>query len=127
MPRLFLFFILLSFCALSACDIDQSMRAKSKNQASAKVLSIAAKNGCMGCHAVNTSIIGPAWKLVAEHYAGKTGARALLIKKIKHGGDGNWNNLTGGAKMPSHEGVPDNEIATIVDYILTLNKVKTTP
>ncbi|NOY71335.1 MAG: c-type cytochrome [Gammaproteobacteria bacterium] len=120
MLRIFLFLIL-SVYTLSACDIDESMRAKSQNPTSAKILAIAAKNGCMGCHAVNTSIIGPAWTLVADRYEGQAEARTKLIEKIKKGGGGNWNTLTGGAKMPSHEGVPDDDIARIVDYILGLN------
>ncbi len=121
MLRIFLFLIFSAY-TLSACDIDESMRAKSQNPTSAKALSIAAKNGCMGCHAVNTSIIGPAWKLIAERYEGQAEARTKLIKKVKKGGEGNWNTLTGGAKMPSHEDVPDDEITRIVDYILGLSK-----
>ncbi|VAW88342.1 hypothetical protein MNBD_GAMMA16-684 [hydrothermal vent metagenome] len=120
MIRIFLFLVLCS-CVLTACDIDESMRAKSQNQAAANIMAIASSNGCMGCHAVNITVVGPAWTLVAKHYEGKTEARAFLIEKIKKGGDGNWNRLTGGVKMPSHEGMPEDDIAQIVDYILTLN------
>ncbi len=120
MLRVFLLLVLCSF-VLSACDIDESMRAKSKNQASANVMAIASKNGCMGCHAVNITVVGPAWILVAKKYADETEARAFLIEKIKKGGEGNWNVLTGGVEMPSYEYMPDDEIAQIVDYILTLN------
>ncbi len=106
---------------LSACDINESMRAKSPDQSSADVRVLAAKNGCMGCHAVNTTVMGPAWNLVAKRYKDLPGARGLLIDAVVNGGSGNWSELTGGKVMPPHKEIPHSDISTIIEYILNLD------
>ena len=115
--------LLVSAMSISACDIDESMRSKSKDQASATARSVAAKYGCMGCHAVNNTVVGPAWQLVANQYKNDEQARSMLINKIKTGGNGNWNKLTGDEKMPGFkDSMSEQEIALVVDYILALKK-----
>jgi len=112
---------ILAALTLSACDINQDMRALSSNKEGSDARVIAASNGCMGCHAVSNKIIGPAWKKVAKYYKNIPDAKSLLITKIKTGGKGNWNNETGGETMPGYEGkMSEEEISEIVDYILSL-------
>jgi len=125
MTRLLL--LIIPIVLLSACDINESMRSKSADQSSADVRVLAAKNGCMGCHAVNTTVMGPAWNLVAKRYKDLPGSRALLIGAVINGGSGNWTELTGGKIMPAHKDAPQEEIAKIVDYILGLNTITQTP
>jgi len=120
-PIIILFLIL---ALLTACDSANETTIKiAGDKQAAAALSIARANGCMNCHNVNNSIIGPAWSLVSERYKDSPDAKEYLIDKIKHGGDGAWNNITGGAKMPAHESrVSHAHIEQIVDFILTLKK-----
>jgi len=106
---------------LTACDVGDSMREASKNNPTSHARVIAADSGCMGCHAVSVTVVGPAWKLVAKKYKDDPGAKAFLIHKIKKGGKGNWNEMTGGKIMPAHEDrMSDEDISKLVDYILAL-------
>ena len=76
------------------------------------------KDGCAACHAVDKKIIGPAYQEVAAKYKGDAGAAAKLIKKVKDGGSGVW----GPVPMPPNVTVPDADIKSLVDWILTLKK-----
>ena len=114
-------FLLVLALLITACDTGDAMRESSKNNPTIHARVIAADNGCMGCHAVGVTVIGPAWKLVAKHYKNEPDSKALLINSIKKGGKGNWNNITGGQSMPAHEDrMSDEDIAIVVDYILAL-------
>ena len=89
-------------------------------QASAD-LDLAQKSGCLACHSVDKKVVGPGWKDVAAKYKGDAGAKDLLIGKVKAGGKGNWNDVTGGVPMPPYSPrVSDADIATLVDFILGL-------
>ena len=79
---------------ISACDINEDMRSLSANKGDSDARTIAASNGCMGCHAVSNKVVGPAWKRVSEHYKNTANAKELLIAKIKSGGNGNWKSAT---------------------------------
>ena len=108
---------------VTGCDINEEMRAKSANQAGVEARVIAADNGCMGCHAVSNLIVGPAWQKVSHFYLDNPNAKNILVNKIKNGGKGTWNHETGGETMPGFEGkMSDEEIAIVVDYILSLAK-----
>jgi cytochrome c len=50
-------------------------------------LSLAQKNNCTACHAVDKKILGPSFVEIAKKYAGQT---AYLADKIKAGGSGVW-------------------------------------
>jgi len=115
--------LLLSFLTLSitACGVGESMRDSSKNNPKAHARVLAADNGCLGCHAVSVTVVGPAWKMVAKRYKAKPDAKQYLTNVIKHGGKGNWTNVKAGEVMPAHKDrMTDKEIAVVVDYILTL-------
>jgi cytochrome c len=74
---------------------------------------LATKYNCMGCHAIDKKLVGPAYKDVAAKYKGK-GAEADLVKKIKAGGSGVW----GAIPMPPNA-APESELRQIVDWVLT--------
>ncbi len=74
------------------------------------------KFGCTACHAVDNKLVGPAFREVADKYRGDSGATAHLTKKIRDGGSGVW----GAIPMPPQPGPSDLELATIVDWVLTL-------
>ncbi|MBI1195499.1 MAG: c-type cytochrome [Gammaproteobacteria bacterium] len=85
-------------------------------------LALAQKSGCLACHSVEKKVVGPAWRDVGKHYQGDAGARDALIGKVKTGGKGNWTTVTGGVPMPPYSPrVSDEDIAKLVDFILTLN------
>jgi len=44
---------------------------------------LAQKSGCMGCHAVDTKKMGPAFKDIAKKYKGNATAEADLVGKLK--------------------------------------------
>ena len=76
------------------------------------------KDGCIACHAVDKKIVGPAYNDVAAKYKGDAKAAAYLADKVKKGGSGVW----GQVPMPPNTQVSDQDIKTIVAWILTLKK-----
>lgn len=87
----------------------------------AEGLDLAKKSGCLACHSVDKKIVGPAWKDVAVRYADDDSARTLLIDKVKTGGKGSWDDVTGGVPMPPYAPrVADQDIESLVDFILSL-------
>ena len=84
--------------------------------ASADALALATKSGCMACHQVETKVVGPAYKDVAAKYKGQDGAVDMLSAKVKAGGSGVW----GPVPMPPNVNVSDEDIKTIVAWVLSL-------
>lgn len=76
---------------------------------------LAQKSGCLACHSVEQKILGPAYKDVAAKYKGKD-MEAKLVAKVKAGGSGVW----GPIPMPAHPQVPEQDIKTIVRWVLSL-------
>ena len=77
---------------------------------------LAKKSACTACHAVDKKLVGPAYKEVAKKYKGDAKAEAMLIEKVKKGGTGVW----GQVPMPPNAGVKDEDIKTLVKWILAL-------
>ncbi|CAJ0703480.1 c-type cytochrome [Ralstonia holmesii] len=80
----------------------------------ARALSIANQNACMGCHAVDRKLVGPAYQDVAAKYKGDAGAQARLIKKVREGGMGNWGQIP----MPANPKIADADLKTVIDWVL---------
>jgi cytochrome c len=77
---------------------------------------LAKKNACTACHAIDKKLVGPAYKEVAAKYKGDKGAEAKLIEKVKKGGSGVW----GQVPMPPNSNVKDEDVKTLVKWILGL-------
>lgn len=77
---------------------------------------LAQSSGCMTCHAIDRKAIGPGYKEIAARYRNDKSAEAKLVKKVKAGGSGVW----GPAPMPPNAHVKEDDIKTIVTWILTL-------
>jgi cytochrome c len=77
---------------------------------------LAKKNACTACHAVDKKLVGPAYKDVAAKYRSDKGAEARLIEKVKKGGVGVW----GQVPMPPNPQVKDEDVATLVKWVLSL-------
>jgi cytochrome c len=84
--------------------------------ASADPAALAQQRGCMACHQVETKVVGPAYKEVAAKYKGQEGAVDSLVAKVKAGGSGVW----GPVPMPPNAHVSDEDIKTIVEWVMTL-------
>jgi cytochrome c len=75
---------------------------------------IASKNSCMGCHAIDKKVVGPAYKDIAAKYKGQADAVDKLAKKVKVGGGGVW----GAVPMPGNSRISDADAKTVVQWIL---------
>jgi cytochrome c len=90
-----------ALASTSAFAQDAAALAKSKN--------------CMACHAVNSKLVGPAYKDVAAKYAGQTGVEDKLVQKVIKGGSGVW----GPVPMPANPQVNEAEARTLVKWVLS--------
>ena len=77
---------------------------------------LAQNNGCFACHSVKTKVLGPAFVDVSKKYNGQAEINLMLINKIRNGGSGNW----GDVPMIPHPNLSDDELKTMVKWILTL-------
>lgn len=77
---------------------------------------LAKKSLCTACHAVDKKLVGPAYNDVAAKYAKEKDAEAKLIEKVKKGGVGVW----GQVPMPANANVKDEDIKTLVKWILAM-------
>ena len=77
---------------------------------------LARNSGCLACHGVDTKILGPGFKEVAAKYKGDAAAADTLATKVKSGGSGNW----GQVPMPPNAHVSDEDVATLVSWIMSL-------
>lgn len=71
-------------------------------------------NACIACHHASQRMVGPSFKEIAAKFAGAADASALLAKKIKDGGSGNWGNVP----MPGHPQLSDADLGSIVSWVL---------
>ena len=76
------------------------------------------KSGCTACHSIDKKLVGPAYVDVAAKYKGDAGAAAKLADKVKKGGSGVW----GQVPMPPNPQIKDDDIKTMIVYILALKK-----
>ena len=74
------------------------------------------KNNCLACHNVNQTVVGPAFKAVANKYRGQADAADKLAKKIRAGGAGVW----GAMPMPAHPQISDVDAKKLATYILNI-------
>lgn len=76
------------------------------------------KDGCAACHAIDKKVVGPAYQDVAAKYKDDKGAAERLAQKVKAGGTGVW----GQVPMPPNAAVSDDDIKSLVAWILSLKK-----
>jgi cytochrome c len=74
---------------------------------------LAQSKGCLGCHAVDKKVLGPAYKDVAAKYAGQNVVDQLAQKVIK-GGGGVWGQMP----MPPNSVTPE-EAKILVQWVLS--------
>lgn len=81
-------------------------------------------NGCTGCHAASTKLVGPAWGWVAYHYKGQKDAVSTVADFIVNGGIGYWKPWTSGIPMPSHHNLGKDQAEAIAEWILSQPPIK---
>jgi cytochrome c len=85
------------------------------SQAQASGLVLTQKFGCVACHGIDKSIVGPSFRSIGTRYASdRDKAAATLAKKIRDGGAGVW----GSVPMPPQSSPTDAELARLVKWIL---------
>ena len=73
------------------------------------------KYNCQSCHSVDKKLVGPAFREIAQKYAGSAGAAAALANKVQNGSTGAW----GPIPMPPTS-VPGADLSAMVQWILAL-------
>jgi cytochrome c len=78
------------------------------------VTALLAANACLGCHAVDKKIVGPAYRDVAAKYKGDPAALATLQQSLRQGSAGKW----GPAAMPPFARLTPEETKALAEYVL---------
>jgi len=81
-----------------------------------KAITIIANSDCRTCHLVDEKNQGPAWRDVANKYAGQDTAVKYLADKIIAGGSGVWGTIP----MAPHPTMPREDAETLAQYVLLL-------
>jgi cytochrome c len=75
---------------------------------------LARNNQCMSCHKVDGKTLGPSFKEVAAKDKGDPEAMGRLSQVVRAGGKGVW----GVVPMPPHTSISDDDLTTVVNWIL---------
>lgn len=78
----------------------------------AKAKDLAMKNACLGCHAVNSRVVGPSYSEVAAKYKGMDAAK--LAASIRAGSKGKW----GAMEMPAQAHLAQDDLLLLADWVL---------
>jgi len=106
---------------LTACDVSSSVDQMAAKNPDARARHIAAQYGCMGCHTVENSVMGPAWRMVSQSYQAEPDGQALIKHSILHGSRGRWQSIAHGQVMPAFHGrMSDEEANILASYIFGL-------
>lgn len=78
------------------------------------VQSLLANNACLGCHAIDHKIVGPAFRDVANRYRADPSANSKLATSILEGGVNSWGDIP----MPPMSSLSAKQANLIAEYIL---------
>lgn len=71
-------------------------------------------NACLGCHAVDKKVVGPAYRDVAAKYKTQANAQDTLAVSIRNGGIGKW----GDVPMPPMSALSQAQAKAVAAYVL---------
>lgn len=74
---------------------------------------VLANNGCVGCHAISTKVIGPAFREVAKRHGTRPDPVGYLTQRIRSGSSGAWGDIP----MPPQAQVSADDLATIARWL----------
>jgi len=77
-------------------------------------LALAKQQGCLGCHAAGTKLVGPAYQDVAARYKDQPDAVAMLVKSIREGGSGKWGEIA----MPPQAQLSPAQARQLASWVL---------
>ncbi|MDR0770781.1 MAG: c-type cytochrome [Burkholderiales bacterium] len=97
--------LLLPFAAFFAGGIAQAESGEALTQ----------KYRCVSCHKENKAGMGPSFKEVAKKYAKDAAAPERMAERVKKGSRNVW----GPAPMPPNSSVPDEDIKTLIEYVMS--------
>jgi cytochrome c551/c552 len=101
--------------ASSVSAQDRALTAGGSAQDSASAAqSLLASNGCLGCHAVKTKIVGPAYHDVATKYQSDPNALSKVQASIRGGGSGKW----GQVPMPPFANLSPSQLKALAEFVL---------
>lgn len=75
---------------------------------------LAKSRNCMSCHMVDSVIMGPSFKSIAERYKGQKDIEKVLLERVQKGSVGQW----GKTQMPVNPQVTKEEAQLLVKWIL---------
>jgi cytochrome c len=101
-----------TLCLILTASLVTMVHAADSAQAGA---ASAAKYNCMGCHAVDHKIVGPAFKDVAARYRADKTAEATLMERVRKGTGGRWG---GPVAMPAQQ-IADKDLKPIIQWVLS--------
>lgn len=78
------------------------------------VQSLLNANGCLGCHAVDKKVVGPAYRDVAARYKGDDQALARVTASIRKGGAERW----GDVPMPAMPNLSEAQAQLLAGFVL---------
>lgn len=93
------------------------MNGESDQPSDPEGLALIKGSDCTACHMSNQKLVGPSYKEVADKYKGNNESKDLLISSIVEGGSGVWGDIP----MPGHPQLTKEEVALMVDYILSID------
>lgn len=76
---------------------------------------LAQRQGCLGCHAAQTQLLGPAYAAVAERYRDQKDAAAEVARHIRAGSSGRW----GAVPMPPQAQLSEADAGRLAKWILS--------
>ena len=106
------FLVLLSLAVLSTLACAASER----EHDFADGYALAEKKGCLECHDVGRTVIGPSYAAVARHYRFDPHARERLPYVIRGGSIGHWGDRFAMWPQPN---LSDAEVEELVDWVLS--------
>jgi cytochrome c len=81
---------------------------------------LAKKNSCFGCHMLDSKLVGPSFKEVAQRYTGQDEALSKVAKTVREGGSGKWGQIP----MPAQEQLSPADAKALAQWILSLQASK---
>ncbi len=110
---------------IAGCGKQGSTPTALNMETDAQLFKLAQMNGCIECHAVSATSVGPSWLAIAERYqaAPRAEAKALLVESVEKGSKGQWLTWKGGGGMPPlGRRVAKEHIEQLVEYIVSLKR-----
>jgi cytochrome c len=102
-------------CFLAAGLAGATLLAPARAVDPGRGLALADKRGCLECHAVGWTHVGPGFSAIAARYRHQANAREMLVDKVRFGGTQHWGERF---NMWPQTNVTDEEVYELVDWVL---------